>query len=100
MDETEAVKTLQGFVENPNEISNLDDAKKYIRVLTLSNNSLAMLASECVAHLAADESGVIRHSHNEDCPVTIMLGIMEELGVCYKSAPGVWQVRKTTDRLN
>ena len=91
---------LEAFVSKISEVESLDDAKKFISVLVASNNSLIMLAAECVAHLVADDEGVIEHAHGDGYPVTTMLGIMEELGVCYKTSNHTWQLRKISDKLN
>ena len=91
---------LEAFVSKISEVDNLDDAKKFISVLVASNNSLVMLAAECVAHLAADNEGMIEHAHGDGCPVTAMLGIMEDMGICYKISNHTWQLRRESDKLN
>jgi hypothetical protein len=100
MTEENQTKDIEAFVTQLGEINNLEDARKLIRVLTMSNNSLVMIASECVAHLAADKEGAINHAHGEECPVTTMLTIMEDMGVCYKTSEYTWQLRRESDKLN
>lgn len=98
--EKNVVKEEMFNADFANTVSNIEDAKTFIKVLLDSNATLVALATNLVARLLPDESGVMKHDHGPECPVSIVISIMERSGMCYALPTGGWQLRRSDEKLN